>query len=181
MHGRHASGFRPAARHRVAASSRTGASAAGARGFTLVELMVVLVIVGLMGTAVMLTAPGDSHVLAREAETFAMRLKRAQEEAILGTRAVEVTVTTHGYDFARQRFGGWQPLHDGPFGPVSWNEGTQPQLGDDRKRITFRFDPAGEARVETLTLLRDGQRMHVGVDAAARIAMREPAVREPGR
>src|SRR3546814_12322448 len=77
-------------------------------GFTLVELMVVLVIVGLMGVAVVLTAPGDANTLAREADTLAARLLRAREEAILTTRPVQVVVDARGYSFERQSFGQWQ-------------------------------------------------------------------------
>lgn len=138
-------------------------------GFTLVELMVVLVIVGLMGVAVVMTAPGDANVLSREADDFGMRLVRAQEEAILGTRAIEVTVTAQGYSFSRQRFGDWQPLEDGPFGQVRWQDGTRPLFDGTRRQQTFHFDPAGVARVATLTLARDGQRMQVAVDAGGKV------------
>src|SRR3546814_2597749 len=68
---------------RMRPASRLRASAVVAmrdcRGFTLVELMVVLVIVGLMGAAVVLTAPDDSRTLVREADTFAARLVRSEE------------------------------------------------------------------------------------------------------
>src|SRR3546814_10894834 len=80
------------------------------RGFTLVELMVVLVIVGLMGAAVVLTAPDDSRTLVREADTFAARPVHAGEEAILTARVVQVTVDAHGYAFARHSFGQWQEI-----------------------------------------------------------------------
>lgn len=170
MHSfRRQAAFNPATRHSLVAFSRAGGSAAKARGFTLVELMVVLVIIGLMGVAVVLTALGESAVLVREADDFGMRLVRAQEEAILGTRAVEVTVTADGYDFSRQRFAEWQPLEDGPFGHVAWEDGTQPVFDRGREQLTFNFDPTGAATVETLTLERDGQRMQVAVDAAAKV------------
>lgn len=162
-------GVSPAVRQGIAAAHRVGHGAAKARGFTLVELMVVLVIVGLMGTAVVLTAPSQSDVLTRESEDLGMRLVRAQEEAILGTRAIEVTVNARGYSFSRQRFGEWQALEDGPFGHVAWKDGTQPVFGSTRTQLTFQFDPTGGARIETLTLARDGQRMRVAVDAASKV------------
>src|SRR3546814_1140364 len=80
-------------------ASRLRASAVVAmrdcRGFTLVELMVVLVIVGLMGAAVVLTAPDDSRTLVREADTFPARLVHAGEEAILTPRVVQVRSEEH--------------------------------------------------------------------------------------
>src|SRR3546814_6836215 len=75
--------MRPASRLRASAV----VAMRGCRGFTLVELMVVLVIVGLMGAAVVLTAPDDSRTLVREADTFAARLVHAGEEAIQIGRA----------------------------------------------------------------------------------------------
>src|SRR3546814_17464459 len=89
-------------------ASRLRASAVVAmrdcRGFTLVELMVVLVIVGLMGAAVVLTAPDDSRTLVRQADTFAARLVHAGEAAILTSRVVQVMVDAHGYALARHSF-----------------------------------------------------------------------------
>lgn len=144
------------------------------RGFTLVELMVVLVIVGLMGLAVVLTAPGDAGTLAREADTLAARLVRAQEEAILTTRAVQVVVDARGYAFARQGFGQWQPLDVGPFGPVAWAEGTAVVFDGDREQVSFRFEPTGGGRGEQVRLMRNDQQLRVSVDAAGEVKVDAP-------
>ena len=139
------------------------------RGFTLVELMVVLVIVGLMGVAVVLTAPGDANTLSREADTLAARLVRAQEEAILTTRAVQVVVDARGYSFHRQSFGQWEALDEGPFEPVAWAEGTTAVLDGDREQVSFRFEPTGGGREEQVRLARNGQQLRIGVDAAGEV------------
>lgn len=131
--------------------------------------MVVLVIVGLMTTAVVLTLPDGSDALRQEADRFGMRLQRAQEEAILSTRAVQVTADAQGYGFSSQRFGGWQPLHDGPFGTVRWEDDIQPVFVSGREQTTFQFDPAGGATVETLMLARGSERLRIAVDAAAKV------------
>jgi general secretion pathway protein H len=142
-----------------------------ARGFTLVELLVVLAVIGLAGAAVVLTFPGEGDALAREAEIFGAKLVRAQEEAILGTRAIEVTATTEGYGFTRQHFGGWQPLEERPFGNVLWQEGTRPQLPPGREQIGFRFDPIGATEEQSLVLLREGRALRVSVDAAGKVRL----------
>lgn len=154
MHGvsRTATGFRP-----------------HTQGFTLVELMVVLFIVGLMGAAVMLTAPGEGDVLARDADTLATRLVRAQEEAILGTRAIQVVVDAAGHRVERQDFDRWEALDDAPFQAVAWTPGTAPAFDGAAERVTFRFDESGGARVAAVALQRDGQRTRVGVGDDARI------------
>ena len=138
-------------------------------GFTLVELMVVLFIVGLMGAAVMLTAPGEGDVLARDADTLATRLVRAQEEAILGTRAIQVVVDAAGHRVERQDFDRWEALDDAPFRAVAWTPGTAPAFDGAAERVTFRFDESGGARVAAVALQRDGQRTRVGVGDDARI------------
>ena len=154
MHGvsRTATGFRP-----------------HTQGFTLVELMVVLFIVGLMGAAVMLTAPGEGDVLARDADALATRLVRAQEEAILGTRAIQVVVDAAGHRVERQDFDRWEALDDAPFRAVAWTPGTAPAFDGAAERVTFRFDESGGARVAAVALQRDGQRTRVGVGDDARI------------
>lgn len=140
-----------------------------ARGFTLVELMAVLAVIGLAGAAVVLTLPGDGAAFAREADTFGARLVRAQEEAILGTRAIEVTVTADGYGFTRRRLGTWQPLQERPFGNVLWQDGTRPLLPRDREQVGFRFEPTGDAEPQSLTLQRDGRALRIAVDAAGKV------------
>lgn len=142
-----------------------------ATGFTLVELMVVLVILGLAGVAVVLTAPGDQRRLAQDADTLAARLVRAQEEAILAARAVRVTVDADGYAFARQDFGAWQPLDDGPFAPVAWSDGTMLAGGDDGHQVSFHFDPVGSARTAQVRLQRDGQTLVVAVDEGGEVTV----------
>ncbi|HLM52750.1 MAG TPA: GspH/FimT family pseudopilin [Pseudoxanthomonas sp.] len=143
-------------------------------GFTLVELLAVLAVIGMAGAAVALTLPGDEAMLVREAERFGARLVRAQEEAILGTRAIEVTATGDGYGFARQQFGRWEPLTERPFGNVLWEEGTRAQLPRGRAQATFRFDPVGLASAQSLVLARDDATMRVSVDSAGKVTVDAP-------
>lgn len=167
-------GFGPATQHSCAAFSRPGGSAAKAAGFTLVELMVVLVIVGLMGAAVVLTAPDDSRTLVREADTFAARLVHAGEEAILTARVVQVTVDAHGYAFARQSFGRWQALDEGPFEPVAWAEGTTPMLDGRQVQASFRFEPTGGSAEQRVLLARNGRQVEVAVGASGKVRVHVP-------
>ncbi|WP_149196201.1 GspH/FimT family pseudopilin [Luteimonas suaedae] len=134
-------------------------------GFTLVELMVVLAIVGLLGAAVVLTAPGRGDALARDADALAARLLRAQQEAILGTRAIRVRADARGYAFSVQRFDGWQPLADAPFRPATWSDGVAPELPRGQEAIEFRFDPIGTAEPVQIVLRQDQRRTQVTVDA----------------
>ena len=145
-----------------------------ARGFTLIELLAVLAVIGMAGAAVLLTLPGDEQVLVREAERFGARLVRAQEEAILGTRAIEVTATSEGYGFTRQHFTNWEPLTERPFGNVLWQEGTQAQLTREQPQVTFHFDPTGLASEQSLTLSRDRSTLRIAVDVSGKVMIDVP-------
>ena len=113
----------------------------GERGFSLVELMVVIVILGLATTAVMLAMPEQGGSLQSEAERFAARAKAARDSAIVESRPVALTVGPGGYEVARRSGGEWQVAahHD-------WAEGTQVETsGAAAGRIRFEFDRPGRA------------------------------------
>lgn len=142
-------------------------------GFTLVELLVVLVVVALAGAAVMLTAPGDGDALAHEADTLAARLLRAREEAVLTGRGVQVRVGTAGYDYVRQDFDAWQPLREGPFRPARFAEGTRARISasSPRAQVTFAFDSIGGNRPQAIVLEHLERRVRVAIDATGEVTV----------
>lgn len=142
-----------------------------ARGFTLVELMVVLAVIGLGGAAVALTLPSQDDELEEQAAAFAARLAHARDEAILGMRTIEVEVTAGGYGFARRRFDGWQPLEGRDFARVAWGPGTQAQLPRRDARLAFVFDPTGASEPRSLVLLHEGRRARVAVDGGGEVTI----------
>lgn len=142
------------------------------QGFTLVELMMTLLIVGLAAGAVVLTAPDARPSVTSEAETFAARLIRAREEAVLTNRPVAVAVDAAGYDFSVFDVeAGWTPLAEGPFRRAEWAEGVEATLAPANGR--FVFDPVGAAEVARLVLSRDGVQRAVAVDAAGEVSVNE--------
>ncbi len=140
-------------------------------GFTLIELLAVLAVIGIAGAAVAMTLPADSSALDREAARFGARLVQAQEEAILGTRAIEVTATGAGYGFTRQDFDRWQPLDERPFGNVLWSEGNTASLPRGQEQVSFHFDPTGAASEQSLTLVRGDSVRRVTVNAAGEVSI----------
>ena len=141
-------------------------------GFSLVEMMVVLFVMGLLAGVVVLSLPGDARVLRDEAERFAARTVAARDEAISGARPVAVVVGRAGYYFEQRRDGGWLPLDPGRFGLVAWKDGTaasvsgavygleggkkaQPGVAPERQRLVF--DPVGLAGSEARVRLARGK------------------------
>ena len=140
-----------------------------AEGFTLVELLVVLVIIGLVSGAVLLAVPDPRGSLAAEAERFAARARAAQERAVMDNRPVALRVTPEGYGFEWRVEGEWQPLGERPFGRHGWAEGVAAALEPEAERLVF--DSTGFAEPARLSLSRgeetaaveiaDGGEIHV--------------------
>jgi general secretion pathway protein H len=129
--------------------------------------MVVVVIVGLMASVAVMAAPGR-RTLAAEAEQFAARLTRAQEEAVLTNRPVGVEVTARGYAFMTRAGPRWTALDDGPFEARAWSAGVAAAVGGGERGLVS-FDATGIAEPLTVTLTREAQRMRVSVDAAGNV------------
>jgi general secretion pathway protein H len=137
----------------------------------LTEILVVMVIVGLLTTAVLLAGPVVRLGLADEAERFAARLTRARDEAVMTNHTIEVRVWPKGYEFEIARPGGRTRLNQEPFGLHSWAEDTTVVMsaGDGRTRIAF--DATGMASPATVDLMRRNARIRVSVDASGAIAI----------
>jgi len=131
----------------------------GREGFTLIELMVVLVIIGLASAAVVLTLPERGGSLVAEAERFGSRAKAARDEAILRSRAVILQVGQDGYEVRRRVDGAWQV--DARY---QWVEGTSPEIGGAAAR-NIRFDAAGLTDPVRVTLRRRGRQAAVDIAA----------------
>ena len=143
-------------------------------GFTLVELMVVVTIIGLMSGLVVLSLPDGRPSLSTEAERFGARLLRAREEAVMSGRAVEVGVTPEGYDFTQSRGGERRPLTDGPFGPERWEPDTEVSGGAGPTPPPLVFDPTGGADPVEVVFQRGGERLRVSVDSAGEVRVHAP-------
>ena len=138
----------------------------GESGFTLVELMVVLVIIGLAATAVVLAMPESGGSLESEAERFAARAKAARDSAIVEARPVALQVDSGGYVVSRRRGGEWRA------GPrQTWSEGTQAETSGALQGGT-RFDSTGLAEPLSLALRRRGREVAVDIGADGSVRVR---------
>lgn len=104
-------------------------------GFSLVEMMVVLMVMGLLAGVAVLTLPGDERKLRSEAERFAARALAARDEAIVGALPISMVVSEQGYYFERRSQGQWQALPGRGFDLTPWDNATVVSAG--RQRVVF--------------------------------------------
>lgn len=86
------------------------------KGFTLIEIMVVVVIVAVLISAVALSFPPVGDKLLKEnADRFSALITLAQDEAILQSNELAVEITPTGYSFYQNENNSWQAFADKPF------------------------------------------------------------------
>jgi general secretion pathway protein H len=166
-----AAGSDVACRRRSAEHGFTPVRRSAEHGFTLVELMVVVTILALAAGAVAWSLPDPSGRVRDEAARFALRVRAAHDEAIVGARPVSVWVTAGGYGFDARSGGGWQPLAR-PLAVERWQAGTQASLSDPAARVRVTFDPTGMAdRPLELRLQRRAARAGVRIGGDGSVAV----------
>lgn len=123
-------------------------------GFSLIEMLVVLTIMGLLASAAVLYVPDNDKLLRNEAERFAARIVAARDMAIVGARPTSLVVSERGYYFERRIEGAWQPMSGNGADLAAWGDGTRADV--TRQRIVF--DSLGLSSTDAvITLKRDEQ------------------------
>lgn len=94
-------------------TSVTSHPRAAPQGFSLVELLVVLVIIGLMSSVVVLSLPERESDLDEAARVFAAKVVRATDESVMTGRPLRLLMTEAGYRFETRQQGDWVPASFG--------------------------------------------------------------------
>jgi general secretion pathway protein H len=141
------------------------------RGFTLVELLVVLVIVGVMLGLVSVSAlPSQRQELQSEAQRIALLLQLARDEAIVRNRLVAFEANGERYRFLVRNESRWESLPNDDLlrertfkrAPLSLALDPPGSNPNDGVRITFGREPVDKPFV--LTLSGGGESVSVRAD-----------------
>jgi general secretion pathway protein H len=135
-------------------------------GFTLVELMVTVAVIGVAATAVVLTAAPPTPRVQDTAERFAARLTEARSEAILGNRSVSVRIDETGYRFEVLDGREWLEARR-PLEAAVWGEG----VGSLGAAETWTFDATGAAVPAGRVLQGHGRSVRVAIEPGGEISL----------
>jgi general secretion pathway protein H len=130
-----------------------------ARGFTLLELLVVMVIAGMiLGMVSFKAMPDDRQVLEQDAQRIALLLQLARDEAIVRNRPVAFEAEANRYRFLIREDKEWQVLkndemlreRDFKHTPVSF--AMSPDYAPTPLRIIFGNEPVDRPFTLTFTV-----------------------------
>ncbi|WP_328804771.1 GspH/FimT family pseudopilin [Noviherbaspirillum galbum] len=142
-----------------------------AAGFTLLELLVVIVIAGIMLGVVSFNAiPDPQKVLQEEARRIALLMQLARDEAIVRNRPIAFEVGQDRYRFLIRDDVSWQPmgqddmLREREFRrpPVSVSIQPMTEAGSNPLRVVFGREPVDKPFV--LTLAADDASVSIRAD-----------------
>ena len=134
------------------------------RGFTLLELLVVVVIVGItLGMVSFNAMPSNQKNLQNEARRIALLLQSARDEAIVRNRPVAFEADGNHYSFLVRNDTSWEAITDDDLmrerefklGPVGLAMDPPPVTGVDPLRIVFGREPVDKPFVLTMSVGED--------------------------
>lgn len=146
------------------------------RGFTLLELLVVLAIIGLATVGVSLTLP-DSNPLERDAQRLGSLLEAARAHARASGSAIAWRATADGFEFtgAPAPVGG-----DDALAPRAWlSPGLQARIERPSGAMTLRLGPEPLIPAQTLLLTLGERQLRLVTDGFLPFSVQAAAPTSP--
>jgi general secretion pathway protein H len=153
----------------MTATLATGRPDRPSNGFTLVELLTAVVILGLCGAMAVLAMPESRPSLGAQAAALAGAVAQGRDEAVLTNRPARLAIDASGYSI-RLGDGESPALVQG-----QWIAGDQVVItGADGVALpsaTLNLDSTGVADPATVRLARADQRLVVRIDQSAQVSV----------
>lgn len=156
-------------------------------GFTLVEVLVALMIVGLLSATVVLTMPLAHDPAEVEVKRFMARLTLAAQDSVLAGAPTGVVLESNGYRFFQYARGGWKAIEsDAAMAPVEWDKDVTVNLNSTQAGTSIGaaakdeqaptqpaivFSPTGLATPFTISIKSPSSQYTVSGDAFGAISM----------
>lgn len=125
-------------------------------GFTLVELMVVLAIMGLAAAAAVLTLPDGGGAARQEADRLAARMAAARDLGVIEGFGTAAIISPSGYSFERRVRGEWQNLEGRAFAAHDWPQSVRVS-GGEAGQIRILFSRLGTSPTPQRISLQSGE------------------------
>jgi general secretion pathway protein H len=138
-------------------------------GFTLLELLVVLVIAGLLLGMVALNAmPGERQALQNDAQRIALLLQLARDEAIVRNRPIAFEAGPQRYRFLEREDSKWQPITEDELlrerefkrAPLALSISPSVAAQSDPLRVVFGREPVDRPFVLTMSTANASVAIH---------------------
>lgn len=141
----------------ISATGRVNKAPAAA-GFTLLEVLVVLVIISVIVGLAVLSIDTGPEELRREGNRIASLLELASEEAVMNGRECRVVLRRHGYSFEQLQEGKWQATEDELFRPRQLPDDISLQLFLENQEVQLNDEEDPEtSKIGALLLLSSGE------------------------
>ncbi len=146
-------------------------------GFTLIEMMMVLLIIGVMSTAVLLTIPDKKPKAQDFTETLVRNLNLAAQTSLLSGQPAAFGLTRDGYVIYAYKDEAWAQDD-----VQSWPDNVSIRFEKDNRRLELPrkalpviiFEPTGQSDVFRLTLRHGDQNFDLHSAGDGRIKIGAP-------
>ena len=143
-------------------------------GFTLIEILVVMVIIGIITMSVTLSMRPDTH---RQVQDEAYRFSRVLEQAVDAAEEgdpLALVWLPGGYGFRRLgEDGRWQPVEDAFFAEHAWPEGIRAEEPGKTRGSPVLLWQEGQGAALDLHLIAGDRRLRISLNPLGRVEVED--------